>query len=61
MRIDFDKKELEFIFECICQSVINQDELLSDYRKQHNMTDDDIDEFSIRLRQKINKALKKMQ
>lgn len=53
-KLDLTKDELELINECIYQAVCHDDDLLAEYRKSHNMTDDDCDKLTIALREKLN-------
>lgn len=58
-KIDLTKDELELINECIYQAVCHGDDLLAEYRKSHNMTDDDCDKLTIALREKLDRLIKR--
>lgn len=57
--INLSTDELELIFECIYQSACHDDDLLAEYRKNHNMTDDDCDKLTISLRKKLDRLIQR--
>lgn len=56
-KVELTKDELELIFECVYQCACHDDDLLAEYRKNHNVTDDECDKLSIDLREKLSKAI----
>lgn len=60
LSFQFNQKELKFIQECIYQVAINQENLLSDFSKDNQMSDDETENFSVSLRSKIDLILSKM-
>lgn len=58
-KIELTKDELQLIKDCIYQSVCHADDLLADFRESHNMTQDELDNLTILLRQKLDCLIKR--